>query len=75
MPQPPKNQEFIPVNIAVLTVSDTRTEATDTSGKVLVECLTGAGHHLVEKMICIDDMSLVAVALLVDVTKHRQFAH
>ena len=56
MPQPPKNQEFIPINIAVLTVSDTRTEATDTSGKVLIECLTGAGHHLAEKIISIDDI-------------------
>ena len=56
MPQPPKNQEFIPINIAVLTVSDTRTEATDTSGKVLIECLTGAGHHLAEKLISIDDI-------------------
>ena len=56
MPKPLKNQVFIPVNIAVLTVSDTRTEATDTSGKVLVECLTEAGHRLAEKLISVDDM-------------------
>jgi len=47
------------LNIAVLTVSDTRTEDTDTSGKVLVEKLTAAGHHLVEKVILIDDRYLL----------------
>lgn len=51
-----KNQEFMPVNIAVLTVSDTRTEETDTSGKVLVECLTSTGHRLAEKVIITDDI-------------------
>ncbi|MCW9083011.1 MAG: molybdenum cofactor biosynthesis protein, partial [Colwellia sp.] len=35
---------FIPLNIAVLTVSDTRTEENDTSGQALVERLTTAGH-------------------------------
>ena len=39
------------VNIAVLTVSDTRTDADDKSGQVLVERIKGAGHHLVEKKI------------------------
>jgi molybdenum cofactor biosynthesis protein B len=37
--------EFKPLNIAVLTLSDTRTLATDTSGDSLVELLTQAGHH------------------------------
>ena len=44
------------LNIAVLTVSDTRTEATDTSGQYLVESLRAAGHTLVEKAIVIDDI-------------------
>ena len=44
------------LNIAVLTVSDTRTEATDTSGQYLVESLRSAGHTLVEKAIVIDDI-------------------
>ena len=44
------------LNIAVLTVSDTRTEATDTSGQYLVESLRAAGHTLVEKAIVIDDV-------------------
>ncbi|WP_299731313.1 molybdenum cofactor biosynthesis protein B [uncultured Endozoicomonas sp.] len=48
--------EFIPVNIAVLTVSDTRTEETDTSGKLLVDLLAEAGHQLVDKAIVKDDI-------------------
>lgn len=47
--------EFVPLNIAVLTVSDTRNEETDTSGRLLVENLTAEGHHLAEKQIVIDD--------------------
>ena len=37
---------FVPLNIAVLTVSDTRTLETDTSGQLLVDRLSEAGHHL-----------------------------
>lgn len=52
-----KNQrEFKPVNIAVLTVSDTRGEAEDKSGKLLVERLEKAGHHLHEKRIVKDNV-------------------
>lgn len=47
---------FIPLNIAVLVVSDTRTEQDDVSGKVLVERLLEAGHRLAEKSIVPDDM-------------------
>ncbi len=47
---------FIPLEIAVLTVSDSRTEETDTSGRALVERLTEAGHHLVKKVILADDL-------------------
>lgn len=46
---------FVPLNIAVLTVSDTRNEDTDSSGRYLVEALTGAGHVLAEKVILKDD--------------------
>lgn len=45
-----------PLSIAVLTVSDTRTEQTDTSGHYLVESLQQAGHTLADKVICIDDV-------------------
>jgi molybdenum cofactor biosynthesis protein B len=48
--------QFIPLNIAILTVSDTRTEEDDTSGKVLVERLQEAGHKLAEKAIAPDDI-------------------
>lgn len=51
-----QERQFIPLNIAVLTVSDTRTEETDTSGKTLVERLTKAGHRLAEKAITPDDI-------------------
>ena len=49
-------RELVPVNIAILTVSDSRTEETDTSGAALVERLTGAGHKLAEKIIVADDV-------------------
>ncbi len=48
--------EFKPLNIAVLTISDTRTEAEDVSGKRLVEALTQAGHQNVEKALVKDDI-------------------
>lgn len=50
------SDEFVPLRIAVLTVSDTRTEATDKSGRMLVERLENAGHELYEKRICPDDI-------------------
>jgi molybdenum cofactor biosynthesis protein B len=50
------NREFIPLNIAVLTVSDSRTEQTDTSGALLVERLETAGHHKADKRIEPDNM-------------------
>nr|RNJ67239.1 MAG: molybdenum cofactor biosynthesis protein B [Leptolyngbya sp. IPPAS B-1204] len=50
------DRQFVPLNIAVLTVSDTRTEATDKSGRLLVERLTQAGHHLAEKVIVPDNI-------------------
>lgn len=47
---------FVALHIAVLTVSDTRTEADDKSGQLLVERLEAAGHRLHEKAICTDDV-------------------
>ncbi|MDX5334293.1 MAG: molybdenum cofactor biosynthesis protein B [Gammaproteobacteria bacterium] len=49
-------REFIPLNIAVLTISDSRTEADDTSGRTLVERAQEAGHRVVEKTIVPDDI-------------------
>lgn len=48
-------RSFIPLNIAVLTVSDTRTEVNDISGKTLVERIQDAGHRILEKTIVPDD--------------------
>ena len=48
--------ELCPLNIAVLTVSDTRTEETDSSGKTLAEQLAAAGHTLADKRIVRDDI-------------------
>lgn len=47
---------FIPLNIAVLTVSDTRTVETDTSGQLLVDRLTNAGHKLIERALLQDNL-------------------
>lgn len=55
-PQP----AFVALNIAVLTVSDTRTLADDRSGRVLVDALEGAGHHLRDRMILTDDLARVS---------------
>ena len=48
--------EATALNIAVLTVSDTRTRETDTSGDYLSEAVTAAGHTLAERHICIDNI-------------------
>ena len=49
-------QDFIPLQIAVVTVSDTRTEENDTSGGFLREALVNAGHVCAQKHICKDDV-------------------
>lgn len=55
-----ENRDFVPVRIAVLTVSDTRTFDDDRSGDVLVERLTAAGHELVRREIVKDDRAVIA---------------
>lgn len=47
---------FVALNIAVLTVSDTRTFETDTSGQTFVERLTAAGHNLAARVLLKDDL-------------------
>ena len=54
---------FIPVRIAVLTVSDTRALADDRSGDILVERLTVAGHHLAAREIVKDDVDTIVGTL------------
>ena len=51
---------FTPINIAVLTVSDTRTAENDTSGDILAQRVTDAGHTLAARLIVKDDASLLA---------------
>ena len=50
---------FQPINIAVMTVSDSRTVNDDKSGDLLVERLTGDGHALAERAIITDDVSAI----------------
>ncbi|MEQ8586621.1 MAG: molybdenum cofactor biosynthesis protein B [Thalassobaculaceae bacterium] len=54
-----ESRPFIPVNIAILTVSDTRTPETDRSGDTLVERLAGAGHVLADRAIVRDDADAI----------------
>ncbi len=56
-------RDFIPVNIAVLTVSDSRTLENDKSGKTLVERIEGAGHVVAARDIVTDDVARIALRL------------
>ena len=46
---------FVPLNVAILTVSDTRTRANDTSGDLIEERLTAAGHKIAKRLLHKDD--------------------
>lgn len=59
MPGIDEKLTFHPLNIAIMTVSDTRTEESDTSGALLVERLTTAGHTLAGKAIVPDDIDAI----------------
>ena len=54
-----KNRAFIAVHIAVLTVSDSRTEANDKSGDLLVNRVTNTGHVLADRQIVKDDLKQI----------------
>ena len=54
-----KSKDFRPLNIAVLTISDSRTIQTDTSGTFLVEQLQEAGHRLYQRELVKDDVYLM----------------
>ncbi len=51
--------EFKPLNIAILTISDSRDETSDTSGQALVDGLQAAGHRLAEKLIVPDNTWII----------------
>ena len=55
---------FKPVKVAVLTISDTRDEESDTSGNVLADRVTGAGHQLVARGIVRDDVEQIRKQVL-----------
>jgi molybdopterin adenylyltransferase len=55
--------QFMALAVAVLTVSDTRDDASDRSGALLVDRLTGAGHRLAEKLIVPDDIYAIRAAV------------
>lgn len=59
----PTDRAFIPLAICVLTISDTRTEETDRSGKLLADRLTTAGHTLRAKRIVPDDIYEIRAAV------------
>jgi len=54
------NREFLPVNIAILTISDSRSLAEDRSGDILVDRLETAGHKLAARIIVKDERDLIA---------------
>ncbi len=60
-----ESMEFVPVRIAVLTVSDTRQLADDKSGQTLVDRIAGAGHTLADRKIIADERDQIADQLRV----------
>ena len=59
MPKIDVSRDFIPVNIAILTVSDTRSSADDRSGDALNSRAIGDGHAVVDRSIVKDEVSLI----------------
>ncbi|HEY8219542.1 MAG TPA: molybdenum cofactor biosynthesis protein B [Methylobacter sp.] len=57
------DRNFIPLSIAILVVSDSRTDADDISGKTLAERVTDAGHRVIEKKIVRDDIYQIRAAV------------
>ena len=58
------NRKFIPINITVLTISDTRTLKQDTSGALLVKNIKKLGHNLYDRKIIKDEVSLIKKTIL-----------
>jgi molybdenum cofactor biosynthesis protein B len=63
-----ENRPFIPVRIAVLTISDTRVLADDKSGSTLANLVTEAGHTLADRAIVKDDVAAIRAKVLSWVT-------
>jgi molybdenum cofactor biosynthesis protein B len=58
-----ETRPFLPVNIAVLTVSDTRGPAEDKSGRTLADLIAGAGHHVAARAIVRDEIAAIVAQL------------
>src|SRR5215475_6432162 len=58
-----ESKSFIPLNIAVLTISDTRVLADDKSGSTLADRLTAAGHKLAAREIVTDDVEAIRAVI------------
>ena len=63
MTSAPEAKPFVPLNIAVLTISDTRSLADDKSGNVLADRLTAAGHKLAARNVVTDDVEAIQAKL------------
>ncbi len=63
MPKIDETKDFIPINIAVLTVSDSRTLETDKSGGLLVARIEAAGHNVAAREIVVDDVATIVAQL------------
>ena len=64
MPKLDEARPFIPVRIAVLTVSDTRDPASDTSGRTLADLIAAAGHQLADRAIVRDEVAQIRARVL-----------
>jgi molybdenum cofactor biosynthesis protein B len=63
MPSMDESKQFVPLSIAVLTISDTRSLADDKSGSTLAERLTSAGHALAAREIVTDDVEAIRAVI------------
>ena len=63
MPRLDETRPFLPVNIAILTVSDTREAAQDRSGKALADLATTAGHNIAARRIVRDEQAQIVTQL------------
>src|ERR1700722_10939502 len=59
MPGLDESKEFVPLKIAVLTISDTRDIKDDKSGALLVQRIVGAGHYVAERSIVTDKVNAI----------------
>ena len=64
-----KEIKFLPVNIAIVSISDTRSLKEDFSGDFLSERIKGSGHHLIERHMVKDNKKLLNYKVVKDIYK------